>query len=175
MSLNHLWKKTNFEAYIVQGLSTTQYIARLQSLGLDPSKGTQKPFKGMDYDVCVMIDPETLFNPEDLSTLIERCLDKYDAVSGLYHIDPTHYFASDPTEKELLKHNEINDKESVTVPFTGLGFFACRKAVLDSLTYPFFNNVLSEEASFCKSITEAGFKITLCKDIKVGRILEMTM
>ena len=117
------------------------------------------------------------FTPENLVMLIDSCISTHDVVSGLYLIDPEHYFASDETEKNLLKINTITkeDKGTVDVAFTGVGFFACRKKVIDSLEYPYFTNVFSEEIAFCKSITEKGFKIMLNKEIRVGRSMSLTL
>lgn len=178
MSLNYIFKNTNYELYVVQGLSSNSFISRLQTLGLDPAKDKgQKAFQGMDYDCVVFIDPEMAFTPENLVTLIDSCITKHEAVSGLYLIDPQHYFVGDESGKELVKSEKISteDKDTVEVAFTGLGFFACRKNVIDALEYPYFTNVFSEEIAFCKSITEKGFKVMLNKDVRVGRSMTLTL
>lgn len=71
------------------------------------------------------------------------------------------------------------------VNYTGLGFFACRKEVLDSLKYPFFYaplqsidgttadgktlvDMCSEDVAFSKNIREAGYKIQLHMGLRVG-------
>ena len=131
----------------------------------------------MDYDVFVMIDPETLFKPEDVTTLIDMAVNKHDAVSGLYLLTPEQYYVADASGKDLIKSTDIakDDKETVDVPFTGLGFFACKKKLLDALEYPYFTNILSDEVSFCKSIVEKGFKVMLCKELRVGRSLTVLL
>ena len=142
MSLNYLWKSTSYEIFLVQGFSTNQYVARLQTLGIDMAKDKdQKPFQGMDYDVFVMIDPESLFKPEDVATLIDLAVNKHDAVSGLYLITPEQYYASDATEKELLKSTDVakDDKETVEVPFTGLGFFCVQEKGIGCVRIPLFH------------------------------------
>lgn len=178
MALNNLWKNKNYEIYVVQAISENHIYARLQTLGIDLGKDTkdQKPFQGLDYDVFVMIDPDVIFKPEDLEKLIERSLYKNnDVVSGLYPVDHKYYFAS--LDKELMKiDNEKFDNETpVDVSFVGLGFFACKKKVIDSLEFPYFTNVFSEEMTFCKSIKDKGFSITLYKDLRVGKKMLLTM
>ena len=118
-----------------------------------------------------MIDSDMLFKPEDVSTLIDLCMTKHDVVSGLYVFNNEKYFVGNENEDELVNIKDIDkdDKECVEVPFTGLGFFACKKKVIDSLESPYFKNFLSEEITFCKSIKEKGFKIMLCKDVRVSR------
>ena len=178
MTLNHIWKNTNYDVYVVQGFSKNQFVSRLQSLGLDLSKDKdQTAFQGMDYDVYVMIDPEMIFKPEDLCSLIEKCLTKHDVVSGLYLIEPSLYFAGDSTGKELIKVKDVpeDDKETIEVPFTGLGFFACKKKVIDALEYPYFTNVLTEDVTFCRNLKEKGFSVMLAKDLRVGREMNVVL
>jgi hypothetical protein len=178
MTLNHFWKNTNYEVFLVQGFSKNQYISRLQSIGLDLSKDkNQKAFQGMDYDVFVMIDPEMVFKPEDLCSLIDKCLTKHDVVSALYRFEPNLYFAGDSSEKDLVKVKDVkeDDKETVEVPFVGLGFFGCKKKVMDSLEYPYFTNVLTEDVTFCKNIREKGFTIMLAKDLRVNRQMDVVL
>jgi len=179
MLLNHLSKSDKYELNISQGFSKNQFVSRLQSIGLDLSKpiDSQKHFQGSDYDVFVSIEPDVLFNPEDVTKLIDLCLNKHDVVSGLYPVDTKFYFAGDESGKELLKIESIDkdDKETVEVPFTGLGFFACKKKVMDSLTSPYFNNVLAEEISFFDKVREQGYKVMLCKEIRLSRELKAIM
>jgi hypothetical protein len=83
--------------------------------------------------------------------------------------------------KEELK--PISNPNFIKVSYAGLGFFACRKEVLDALSYPFFNRELqrirgkdgvelvdmcSEDVAFCKNIEDAGFDIMLNTRLRVG-------
>ncbi len=69
------------------------------------------------------------------------------------------------------------------VSYVGLGFFACKKEVLDALSYPYFHRELqrirgkdgvelvdmcSEDVAFCKNIEDAGFDIMLNTRLRVG-------
>jgi len=175
MALNSLWKNKNYDVYVVQAISENHMYARLQSLGIDLGKDTkdQKPFQGLDYDIFVMIDPDIIFKPDDLEKLIDRCLNKNDVVSGLYPADPQYYFAS--LDTQLMKIEKDNDKKEENVSFVGLGFFACKKKVIDSLEFPYFTNIFTEEMTFCKSIRDKGFLITLYKDLRVGKKMLLTM
>lgn len=63
-----------------------------------------------------------------------------------------------------------------------MGFMACKKGVIETLTYPYFNypvkvcevddksisHVFPDDASFCKRLTDAGHKIMINTDIFVG-------
>lgn len=173
MLLNYLLKKSNYDVNVVQAVSKNRIVSRFQSIGLDMNKDIegQKAFQDTDYDVYLMIDSDMLFKPEDVSTLIDLCMTKHDVVSGLYVFNNEKYFVGNENEDELVNIKDIDkdDKECVEVPFTGLGFFACKKKVIDSLESPYFKNFLSEEITFCKSIKEKGFKIMLCKDVRVSR------
>ena len=173
MLLNVLLKKTDYDINVVQAVSKNRIAARFQSIGLDMNKDVdgQKAFQDADYDVYVMIDSDMLFKPEDVTTLIDLCLTKHDAVSGLYVFNNEKFFVGHENGTELVDIKDIDkdDKECSEVPFTGLGFFACKKKVIDSLESPYFKNFLSEELTFCKSVKEKGYKVMLCKSIRLGR------
>ena len=83
--------------------------------------------------------------------------------------------------KEELK--PISNPKFIKASYVGLGFFACRKEVLDALSYPYFNRDLqrirgkdgvelvdmcSEDVAFCKNIEDAGFDIMLNTRLRVG-------
>jgi hypothetical protein len=84
-------------------------------------------------------------------------------------------------KKEEVK--PIPNPEFLKVAYAGLGFFACRKEVLDDLQYPFFNRELQrlrgkdglelvdmcgEDVAFCKNIEDAGYDIMLNTRLRVG-------
>jgi hypothetical protein len=84
-------------------------------------------------------------------------------------------------EKKILP--PIPEPEFMKVSYAGMGFFACRKEVLDALSYPYFNRDLqrirgkdglemvdmcSEDVAFCKNIEDAGFDIMLNTRLRVG-------
>ena len=77
----------------------------------------------------------------------------------------------------------LSNPNFMKVSYVAMGFFACRKEVLDSLVYPFFNRELqrmrdknglelvdmcSEDVAFCKNIEDAGFDIMLNTRLHVG-------
>lgn len=86
-------------------------------------------------------------------------------------------------EENKEKGPPMPEPEFMKVCYSGLGFFACRKEVLDSLQYPFFNRELQkmrgkdglelvdmcgEDVAFCKNIEDAGFDIMLNTRLRVG-------
>ena len=77
----------------------------------------------------------------------------------------------------------VSQPEFMKVSYVGMGFFACRKEVLDALQYPYFHRELqrmrtkegfelvdmcSEDVAFCKNIEDAGFDIMLNTRLRVG-------
>jgi len=83
--------------------------------------------------------------------------------------------------KEEMK--PLSTPEFLSVSYVGLGFFACRKEVLDALQYPYFNRELqriqgkngvemvdmcSEDVALCKNIQDAGFELMLNTRLRVG-------
>jgi hypothetical protein len=88
--------------------------------------------------------------------------------------------AAEEAKKEL---KPISEPDFTKVSYAGMGFFACRKEVLDDLSYPYFNRELqrirgkdglemvdmcSEDVAFCKNIEDAGYDIMLNTRLRVG-------
>jgi hypothetical protein len=83
--------------------------------------------------------------------------------------------------KEEVK--PLSAPEFISVSYVGMGFFACRREVLDALQYPYFNRELqrmrtkdglelvdmcSEDVALCKNIEDAGFDIMVNTRLRVG-------
>lgn len=169
-------------------------FTRMMTLGLDTMRGNdQIPFDGkVEYDVWVTIDSDIIFTPKQLIELIEDT-DKYPIVSGMYKMANSKYI---PAVKEWnLAHFARNgayefinpetldkDVKHHDVAYVGMGFMACTRQVLEKIKYPYFNypteeneidgkvisQIFSEDVSFCKRVTDAGFKISINTDLKVG-------
>jgi hypothetical protein len=86
-------------------------------------------------------------------------------------------------EEAKKEPKPISDPDFMKVSYAGMGFFACRKEVLDDLQYPYFNRELqrirgsdgvemvdmcSEDVAFCKNIEDAGYDIMLNTRLRVG-------
>lgn len=86
-------------------------------------------------------------------------------------------------EEEKKELGPLSTPTFLKVSYVGLGFFACRKEVLEELSYPFFNRDLqrmrgkdgvelvdmcSEDVAFCKNTEDAGFDIMLNTRLRVG-------
>jgi hypothetical protein len=167
----------------------------MKTLGLDVLRGTdQKPFGGKEeYDVWLTIDSDIVFTPEQVIELLEDTK-KYPVVSGLYRMqDMKHYACVKEWDLDYFKKNgsfqfmkvgepEKEDKYT-PVAYNGMGFFACRKEVLEKLTYPYFSyplieieaedgkilrDMCSEDVAFCKNVIDAGFDIVVNTDLIVG-------
>ena len=78
-------------------------------------------------------------------------------------------------------HSEIDALRSAKLfqsAYNGMGFFACRKGVIEDLKYPYFSYPLieidglretcSEDVSFCKNLTDAGFEVIVNTTLRVG-------
>jgi len=167
----------------------------MKTLGLDVLRGVdQKPFLGkLDYDVWLTIDSDIIFTPEQLIELIKDT-EKYPVVSGLYRMeDLTHYACVKEWDVEYFKRNgtfqfmKVEDLEGtpkyVPVAYNGMGFFACRREVLEKLKYPYFSyplieiegkdgvllrDMCSEDVAFCKNLTDAGIEVIVNTSLRVG-------
>tara|TARA_B110000305_G_scaffold229877_1_gene281343 strand:- start:70 stop:750 length:681 start_codon:yes stop_codon:yes gene_type:complete len=176
-------------------------FTRMMTLGLDTMRGNeQKPFDGkVEYDVWVTIDSDVIFTPKHLIELIEDT-DKYPVISGMYKMANSKYIAAvrewnlahfikngvyefiDPeTFDKDIKHHEV--------AYVGMGFMACTREVLEKIEYPYFNypteelevdgktisQIFSEDVSFSKRVTDAGYKIVINTDLRVGHEKKLIM
>jgi|TARA_B110000238_G_scaffold120754_1_gene130778 hypothetical protein len=184
-----------YKVALINDYSSFVPFSRMKTLGLDVMRGaTQVPYDGeMDYDVWVTIDSDILFTPDQVIELIEDT-DKYPVVSGLYRMtDLKHYAAVkdwdvDYFKKhgtfEFLKVDELDTSEKhMKVAYNGMGFFACRKGVIENLKYPYFSypliemetedgtvlrDMCSEDVAFCKNLTDAGYDVIVNTSLRVG-------
>tara|TARA_B100000401_G_C52694583_1_gene666080 strand:- start:266 stop:934 length:669 start_codon:yes stop_codon:yes gene_type:complete len=186
--------KEGYQVALVNQYSSFVPFARMKTLGLDVLRGKdQKPFDGkVDYDVWLTIDSDIIFTPKQVMEIIEDT-DKYPVVSGMYRLGATHYSPVQEWDTEFFKKNghfEFVTKDSIdpnkkyiSVAYNGMGLFACKKEVLESLNYPYFyhppvemeldegnsvSEMLSEDVAFCRNIKEAGYDITVNTNIVVG-------
>ena len=179
-------------AHISQHHSPVVYFVRNMCLGGDYSYGVkQEPFQGkLEYDYIMWIDSDILFTPENFFSLLEH--DK-DIVSGLYMMaDNKHYAASENWsddkkiqngEFDFVTRETLAEKEGLfKVAYAGLGWMLVKKGVFESLEYPWFRpmwteitdgdktirDFASEDATFCKAVTEKGFDVWVDPKVVVG-------
>jgi hypothetical protein len=188
-------KSRGYEIVMTNEYSSYVTFSRMKTLGLDVLKGAnQSPFDGkLDYDVWLTIDSDIMFTPEQVIELVDNT-EKYPVVSGLYRMeDLTHYACVKEWNVDYFKKMgsfqfaQIDDFEKapkfVPVAYNGMGFFACRKGVIEKLKYPYFSYPLieieaedgtiirdtcSEDVAFCKNITDAGFEVIVNTTLRVG-------
>ncbi len=200
-ALATLWMSDKYEIAVAPACGSFVTFVRMQTLGLDVKRGvTQKAFNGDQFDIWVTIDSDVIFNAEQLIELLDAT-EKHPVVGGIYRMaDLEHfavvknwdnnYFAKNGTfefltQDALTKWKEETSLKYMPINYTGLGFFACRKEVLDKMTYPYFNGELreivgdngvimkdisSEDVNFCHNITKAGFQIVINVDLRVGHL-----
>ena len=188
-------KSRGYDVILTNEYSSYVTFSRMKTLGLDVLKGVdQKPFDGkIDYDVWLTIDSDIVFTPEQVIELIEDT-NTHPVVSGVYRMeDLKHYACVKEWNVDYFKKMgtfqfvKVDDFERapkfVSVAYNGMGFFACRKEVIEKLKYPYFSyplieiegkdgNVLkdtcSEDVAFCKNITDVGFEVIVNTTLRVG-------
>lgn len=184
-----------YKVMMVNEYSSFVPHSRMKTLGLNVLRGaTQVPFNGqIEYDVWLTIDSDIFFIPEQVIELIEDT-DKYPVVCGLYRMEDLQHYATvrewdiEYFKKhgtfEFLKVKDVDAMEKYTkVAYNGMGFFACRKGVLENLRYPYFNYPLleievedgkliremySEDFAFCKNLKDSGFPVIVNTSLRVG-------
>jgi hypothetical protein len=184
--------KKGYEVVVTNEYSSFVTYSRMKTLGLDVLRGAdQVPFGGtLNYDVWLTIDSDIIFTPEQVIQLIEDTK-KYPVVSGLYRMqDRIHFATVQEWDVEYFKKygsfefmRDLPADKYIPVAYSGMGFFACRRGVIEKLKYPYFSYPLveieaedgkilrdtcSEDVSFCKNLTDAGFEIMVNTDLHVG-------
>jgi hypothetical protein len=200
-ALATLWSSDKYDVAIAPGSGSFVTFVRMQTLGLDVKRGVdQKPFNGDNYDVWVTIDSDIIFTADQLFELIEAT-EKHPVVSGLYRMSDLEHFAAVQnwdhsyfakhgtfeflTQESLTKWKSETELKYMPINYTGMGFFACKKEVLDKLRYPYFDGELkeivgengvvmrdisSEDVNLCQNIIKAGYQIVLNTDLRVGHL-----
>jgi hypothetical protein len=193
--LVELTKYNEFDISVCPGYSSYSPYMRMKTIGIVKQESHMKAFDGVAYDVFVTIDPTIIFTYEQFKTIV-TLTEKHPVVSAHYMISEKNvcaikkldyeYYAKNGNfelvTKAELEEQKTNGATSITVEYTGLGFFACRRAVLQSLDYPYFwyplieytsedgmpcKDVPSDEMSFCRRLKDKGFRITLPLELRV--------
>jgi hypothetical protein len=187
--------KLGYGVSFINTYSSYVTYSRMKTLGLDVLKGVdQVPFGGnLDYDVWITIDSDIIFTPQQVIELIEDTK-KYSVISGLYRMaDLIHYAGVKEWNLDHFRENgtfqfmrvdELKyENKYISVAYNGMGFFACRKGVIEKLKYPYFTYPLieimgkdgvmlrdtcSEDVAFCKNLKDAGFDIMVNTSLVVG-------
>lgn len=194
-----LWESGKYEVIISPGYSSFVSFTRMQNLGLSVLRGVdQKPFNDIEFDVYITIDSDIVFSPENLIELIDNT-DIHPVVSGIYRMSDlkhmacvkewdTNYFMQNGSFEfmsldSLKEWKETTKQKFMEVSYNGMGFFACRKEVLNAMQYPYFyqelqemvtpdgkiiRDMCSEDVAFCKNIQKAGYSVLINTDLIVG-------
>lgn len=164
------------------------YYCRNKILGGSNTRGkSQHPWMGkLNYDYQIWIDSDMVWEPTDVLSLLNH---NADIVSGVY----TTANGVNLAVVENLNFNHLatygtfqfmtaNDLKLKTSPFyanyTGFGFIAIKRGVVESIEYPWFqprwvsnsqfHDFCSEDVGFCWAIYDKGYKILVDPNIKVG-------
>ena len=165
----------------------------------------QKPFDGQHFDIWITIDSDIVFTYEQIINLIESTDEHpvvagmyrmADLINFAFVKNWDETYFKEKGTFQFIKPEEIEawkketDFKYFPVVYSGMGFMAVRKDVFDKLKYPFFDSELvtitkedgtiirdicSEDVSFCKKITQAGFQIMINTDIRVGHLKSLVI
>jgi GT2 family glycosyltransferase len=192
--------KTNIIPILSLNHSSMVHFARAMCLGANIKRGkNQKPFDGkVEYDYIMWIDSDIYFTTKLFVALLKQSIEKdLDINSGIYLThDNNIYPVVDKYNKEYLMKNGKyefwtrekvenfgKDLTEVSVEYNGMGFMLIKEGVIEKLEYPWFRStveiideetgvqeIISEDVYFCRALREAGFRINVNPQIKVGHI-----
>lgn len=180
--------KAGIEYLLSMKYSSNVYYVRSMCLGGNVLAGpNQLPFGGqIDYDYIMWLDSDQVWNPNQISTLINR---NVDIVGGLYRMEGGKQFTAVKNwDEEYFKQNgsfefmtdaDIDGKtDLIEVSYNGMGFMLIKKGVFEKIGYPFFRpeyqmigslqDFASEDVSFCKIAQSKGFKVFVDPTVVVG-------
>jgi len=199
-----LFASDKYTFIIAPGTGSFVPFVRMTTLGLDVKRGAdQKPFNGGDFDYWITIDSDVIYSTEHIFQLLES-LEKHPVVAGMYRMADLQNFAfvqkwdlnyqikngnfEFVTPEFVEKWKKETELKYLPVNYTGLGFFGCRKEVLWSMKYPYFDgevteikteeglcirDISSEDVNFCHNIAKAGYEIVIDTDIRVGHLKKL--
>lgn len=181
-------QKRGINIILSQQYSCNIYYVRNMCLGANVTRGkNQKPFDGkIDYDYLLWIDSDIIFNPEHFEKLIKY---NKDIISGLYRMENYVQFAAVKQwdEEYFKKHGGFEfltdesikeQKELISVAYTGFGFMLIKKGVFEKFEYPWFRphwqqigdavDFSMEDAGFCLDAKNLGYNIWVDPTVIVG-------
>lgn len=136
-------------------------------------------FHGVNYDFCMWIDSDTIFEPQDVQLLLDA--DK-DIISGLVPIDTkanvgVGWFKPDGFLGYLNQQN-IPADVPFEVGFAGFAFLLIRRGVFEKMGYPPFTMlsvdwegkaiVYGEDVQWCLRAKELGYGIWAHPKVMLG-------
>jgi GT2 family glycosyltransferase len=148
--------------------------------------------KGQPYDYLMWIDSDAVFKPEHLWMLVKHDVDIASGQAiinfqerklnwGMNGSAGTCDFA----HKDMLEIYERDAKGLVSVDFVGFHWMLVKHGVFEKLDYPWFSPVTkkvgeniyypSEDIGWCMKAKEAGFKIMVDTDCKIGHEKQLVM
>jgi GT2 family glycosyltransferase len=178
-TLLHFVQKPGCEVHTCLAVSSNVTAVRNLAVGRDI-------FHGFDYDYCMWIDSDTIFEPDDIKKLLDA--DK-DIISGLVPIDTdasvgVGWFKKDGFLGYLNQKNIPGDKP-FEVGFAGFGFLLVRRGVFEKMGYPPFTMlsvdwegkpiVYGEDVQWCLRAKDLGFKIWAHPGVMLGHQKTITL
>lgn len=151
-----------------------------------------KPLEGSQYDYLMWIDSDAVFSPDDLWKLIDYDVDVVSGSAitnaeksklnwGLYNSDGSCEFAY---RKEAASYPKT-DKGLVEVDFVGFHWVLVKYGVFERMKYPWFRPITkrvgeniyfpSEDISWCMDAKEAGIKIMVDPECRIGHEKPLTL
>lgn len=143
-------------------------------------------FHGWEYDYCMWIDSDTLFEASDVELLLSA---KKDIISGLVPVDlkantGVGWFKADGF-LDYLNQKNIPSEQPFEVTFAGFAFLLVRRGVFEKMGYPPFTMVsvpwegkqivYGEDVQWCLRAQELGFKIWAHPKVMLGHQKTITL
>lgn len=158
--------------YFIEGANIHLSSDALLFWGKDKQK-QPKLFNGSDYDYILWVDSDQVFNGSHLDALIKADKDIICAAIKT----TTQDFAVQRNNKRLTELDMKDKTDPMEVDTIGYGFTLIKKGVYEKIPYPWHKPIdydeftySSEDDAFSKKAIDAGFKLYVHPQVRVGHL-----
>jgi hypothetical protein len=162
--------------------------------GINRARSIQvsKWYRDTDDDVCLMLDDDIVFDPEDANGIVDRCRSGYDVIAAAYPTADASHLAVRTLGETAIRFGP--DEPPLEMRHVSTGFFAVHRRVIAAMVehlpecnsntdwrfWPLFGfgwepdpaaggyNNLSEDYWFCNKARDLGFRVYLDVSIAIG-------
>jgi hypothetical protein len=164
--------------------------------GINRARSIQvsKWFRETSDDVCLMVDDDIIFDPEDANAIVDRCREGFDVIAAAYPTGDASHLAIRPLAGSGPHLAFGPDQPPMEMRHVATGFFAVHRRVIAAMVetlpecnsntswrfWPLFGfgweadpeaggtNNLSEDYWFCKNARALGFHVYLDMSVGIG-------
>lgn len=131
-------------------------------------------FSGNSHDFCFWIDSDISFTVDDFFELL---CSPYMVTSGVYLISTDGRTSIARNGRHLTSEEIKKFPKYISVDASGMGFMCIKKEVFDSVSAPYFSNIMKsdnetvetgEDTAWCEKLRQSGFEVACNTRVRLG-------